>query len=84
MKTFTACILIGGAFVLGAALDGNNQLDELNDALNLSDSKKAAQRVYKKELAAARLCREQVGVSTVQWTASGELVCIPAKKESSK
>ena len=62
----------------------DNQLDELNDALNLSDSKKAAQRVYKKELAAARLCREQVGVSTVQWTASGELVCIPAKKESSK
>ena len=80
MKNFTAFVFIGGAFVLGAYLDGNNQLDSLNDALNLSDAKKASQRVYKKELAAARMCREEFGAgTTIQWTASGELVCIPTQ-----
>lgn len=85
MKTFSAFVFIGGAFIPGAWLDGNNQLDALNDSLNLSDAKKAAQRVYKKELAAARMCREEFGEgTTIQWTATGELVCIPKTKGSAK
>lgn len=78
MKTTSAFIFIGGAFVLGAWLDGSSSLDSFNDSLSLSDAQRAAQRAYKKELRATRLCHKELGEnSTIQWTAQGELVCIP-------
>ena len=36
-----------------------------------------AQREFKRDMAAAKLCREQHGESLVSWSAAGELVCIP-------
>ena len=81
MRNFTAFVFIGSAFVLGAYLDGSASLDALGDSLSLNDAQRAAQAAYKKELRAARLCREELGEgTTIQWTASGELVCIPTTK----
>jgi hypothetical protein len=59
------CWLLG---VFGPALDA---------AAAPSDAEIQAQHEYRKELAAAKLCRETHGESLVSWSAAGELVCIP-------
>lgn len=82
MKTFGAMALMCGSFVLGAWLDGQGQLDELKDQADLGDAQRAAKHAYRKELRAAQLCREELGAgTTIQWTADGELVCIPKTRK---
>jgi hypothetical protein len=85
MKTVAIFTFMAGSFVLGAWLDGSGMADRVEEELNISDARKAAEHQFRKELHAARLCREEYGDGvSVQWTASGELVCIPAHQGSEK
>lgn len=58
------CWLLG---VFGPGLDTTPPTEEQTQA----------QREFKRDLAAAKLCRETVGESLIRYTAAGELVCVP-------
>ena len=58
------CWLLG---VFGPGLDTTPPTEEQTQA----------QREFKRDMAAAKLCREQHGEAGFTWTAAGELVCIP-------
>jgi hypothetical protein len=61
------CWLLG---VFGPSLDER-------DSASSRDAQTQAQREFKRDMAAAALCREQHGEAGFTWTAAGELVCIP-------
>ena len=65
--TAFACWLLG---VFGPALD-------MRDSTSTADAKAQAQAELRRDLAAARICREAHGDASFTWTAAGELVCIP-------
>ena len=62
------------AFV-GPSLDDHSA--EMRSTQALSDAQKQAARELRRDMAAAALCREQHGEAGYQFTAAGELVCIP-------
>lgn len=66
------CCLLG---VVGPALDA--RASEYHESQSLVDAQRAAVLAFKKDMAAARLCRETHGESLIRWTANGELVCVP-------
>ena len=68
----TISVLLG---FVGPHLDDHG--GEMRQSQNLSDAQRQAQRELHRDLAAAALCREQHGEASYQWTAAGELVCIP-------
>ena len=78
--------LAGAIVLLYAAvqqLDGiDSHSEEMAVAASISDAQKQAAEETKRDLAAARLCRESHGNSGYQWTADGELVCVPRKRKS--
>ena len=49
----------------------------LEDPPATADAKQYVSADMRKELAAAKLCRETHGESGYTWSVSGELVCIP-------
>ena len=65
--TAFACWLLG---VFGPTLD-------MHDSANTTDAQHQAQAELRRDLAAARICREAHGDASFTWTAAGELVCIP-------
>jgi hypothetical protein len=52
---------------------------EMAASAALLDAQKAAQREFKRDMAAAGACRQLYGESGFTWTQEGELVCIPSK-----
>ena len=48
-------------------------------AKSLTDAQREEKRLYRRDLAAAAVCREQHGEAGYTWSAAGELVCIPRK-----
>lgn len=66
------CCLLG---VVGPALDA--RAGEYQESQSLVDAQRAAVLAFKKDMAAAKLCRETHGESLIRWTAGGELVCVP-------
>jgi hypothetical protein len=61
-------------------LDGpDDHHSEHAQAQALNDAQQQAAREFRRDLAAAQLCRETVGESAIQWTAAGALVCVPRK-----
>ena len=67
------CYLVG---VFGPALDSHHA-SEWPQSQALVDAQRAAVREFHKDMAAAKLCRQEHGESSFTWTAAGELVCIP-------
>lgn len=65
--TAFACWLLG---VFGPSLDAY-------DSGSTNAARSQAKRELRRDLAAAKLCREAHGESSFQWTAADELVCIP-------
>ena len=61
--------------VFGPALDSH--ASEWPQSQALVDAQRAAVREFHKDMAAAKLCRQEHGESSFTWTAAGELVCIP-------
>lgn len=77
--------LAGAIVLLYAAvqqLDGiDSHAEEMAVSASLSDAQKQAAAETRRDMAAARACRETHGNSGYQWTADGELVCVPRKKK---
>lgn len=48
-------------------------------AAAVTDAEQQAARELRRDLAAAKLCREQHGEAGYQWTEAGALVCIPRR-----
>ena len=59
----------------GPSLD--RHASEWTESQALIDAQRAAVGAFKRDMAAAKLCRETHGESLVRWTAAGELVCVP-------
>jgi type II secretory pathway pseudopilin PulG len=51
-------------------------------AADVTAARAQAQSDYRRDMAAAALCREQYGESTYTWTQRGELVCTPRQGQS--
>lgn len=62
------------ATTLALALAMSISLDEPSEIL---DARNQAHAEFRRDLAAAKLCRETHGQSGFSWTADGELVCLP-------
>lgn len=54
---------------------------EMEESASLLDAQRAAQLELKRDMAAARACRETHGESSFTWTADGQLVCVPRKPQ---
>ena len=54
---------------------------EMAESGALLDAQKAAQLELKRDMAAAKACRESHGESGFTWTQDGQLVCIPRKPQ---
>lgn len=59
----------------GPSLD--NHASEWPQSKALIDAQRAASQAFRKDMAAAKLCRQEHGESGFTWTAAGELVCVP-------
>lgn len=68
----------GIAFVLAASF----HLDSAWPEPALSDAQAQAQAEMRKELAAAKLCRQAHGESGYTWTIDNQLVCLPRTGKS--
>ena len=82
MKTLNICIGLAMAMVLGTAhlLDGpDDHHAEWAQAEALSDAQKQARRELRRDMAAAKVCREQHGEAGFSWTEAGSLVCHPKR-----
>jgi hypothetical protein len=81
----TSWTLIGfSTITIALGLASSHLLDDINDhstemaqSQALNDAQQQAAREFRKDMAAAKLCRETVGESSIQWTAAGSLVCVP-------
>jgi hypothetical protein len=62
---------------LGPALDKH---DAERPTTAAAEAQTQAQQEFRRDLAAAELCRKEHGASLVRWTVDGELVCIPLDK----
>ena len=68
-------------------LDAPSDMQALIDTARAStDAEQQAARDLRRDLAAARLCRELHGDSGYQWSAAGEVICIQrsGKRETQK
>lgn len=63
---------------LGTSPD-KERADVADDA---TTARAQAQSDYRRDMAAAAICREQYGESTYTWTQRGELVCTPRHGQS--
>lgn len=72
---FLALLIVAILGVLGPALDDNSA--EWQQSSDLSDAQRQARQQLRKELAAARMCRETAPGAALVWTADGEAVCVP-------
>lgn len=66
-----------GAYAFVMNLDDHGA--EMAESASLLDAQRAAQRELKRDMAAAKACRELHGESGFTWTADGQLVCVPRK-----
>ena len=73
-STALLCWLLG---VFGPALDSH--VGEWPQSQALVDAQRSAISTFKRDMAAAKLCREAHGEASYTWTAAGELVCIPRR-----
>lgn len=81
-RLFNWCLAAGIAAILSTSymLDGpTDNHAEHAKALSLSDAQREEKRLYRRDLAAAAVCREQHGESGFTWTEAGALVCVPRK-----
>lgn len=69
------CYLLG---VFGPALDAH--AGEYHESQALVDAQRVAVQSFKKDMAAAKLCRTTHPGSLIRWTADGELVCVTVSK----
>lgn len=69
-------ILAAYGFVMNADYSA-----EMAESQSLLDAQNAEQREYRRDMAAAKLCRETHGESGFTWTADGQLVCVPRKPQ---
>lgn len=77
------------AIIVGMqACDGASDVDTMRlSASDLADAQKQAKeaaraesaRQYRRDMAAAALCREEFGEASFTWTQRGELVCVPRR-----
>ena len=73
-------LAIAAILSISYLLDGpTDHRAERAQAQSLSDAQRADAAALRRDLAAAKLCREQFGEATFQWTYAGDLVCIPRK-----
>lgn len=82
MKAINITCAVLFALVLGTAhlLDGpDDHHAEWAQAQALSDAQKQAQRELRRDMAAAKVCREQHGEAGFSWTEAGSLVCHPKR-----
>lgn len=76
---------LAGVAALAAALSwlGPTVLDDNHAehaaAASLEDAQRAEAAALRRDLAAARICREQHGEAGYTWTAAGQLVCVPRR-----
>ncbi len=77
MNTSIALFFAAIAGVLGVYLDNHDAEREPTAA---TEARVLAQQEFRRDMAAAKLCRESHGPSLVRWTADGELVCVPLGK----
>lgn len=52
------------------------------DTDSAADAQAQAVQEFHRDLAAARMCREQHGASLVRWTVDGQAVCVPVQVSS--
>lgn len=73
------------ALAIAVALASSHHLDiadhseETDTALALEDAQRAEAAALRRDLAAAKLCRQQHGEGSFTWNAAGQLVCVPRK-----
>ena len=67
------------AWLLGSF--GPVQIDGIQSD-DATDAAAQAQREYRRDMVAARMCREQHGPSLVRWTVDGQAVCVPVQVSS--
>lgn len=71
---------IAACLSLSHLLDAQGELRAVvATAAAVTDAEQQAARELRRELAAARLCREQHGEAGYTWTEAGALVCIPRR-----
>ena len=77
------CLLaaaIAACLSMAYLLDAPGEIHALAaTAAAVTDAEKQAARELRRDLAAARLCREQHGEAGYTWTEAGALVCIPRR-----
>ena len=79
------CTLWLIALAIAVALASSHHLDiadhseEADTALALEDAQRAEAAALRRDLAAAKLCREEHGEASFTWTQAGQLVCIPRR-----
>lgn len=71
---------IAACLSLSYLLDAPSELRAaVATAAAVTDAEQQAARDLRRDLAAARLCREQHGEAGYTWTEAGALVCIPRR-----
>lgn len=73
-------LLLGSAYRLDYPSIYQSELDQ---SQALIDAQKQAAAELRRDLAAARICRETHGEASFAWTHDGELVCIPRRGPTS-
>lgn len=71
------CAITGA---LGPTIDSLDEIRATQDSL--TDAQRQARAEFARDLAAAKLCREQYGEASFSWAAAGELVCTPHRSKT--
>ena len=72
---FTVCAFLYLLGIFGPNRD--RQVSQYHESQSLIDAERAALSAFKRDMAAAKLCRQEHGEAGFTYTADGELVCIP-------
>ena len=71
---------IAACLSMAYLLDAPSEIEAMvATARAVTDAEEQAARELRRDLAAARLCRELHGEAGYQWSAAGEVVCIPRR-----
>jgi hypothetical protein len=71
---------IAACLSMAYLLDAPSEIEAMvATAAAVTDAQEQAARELRRDLAAARLCRELHGEAGYQWSAAGEVVCVPRR-----
>lgn len=77
-RLINVALFIGIMASYAVVMDSDHRA-EMRESADLLDAQRQAQREAKRDMAAAKVCRETHGNSSFTWTADGGLVCVPRK-----